>query len=404
MQKKLLAFFLLCAVAVILAWVAYGPKKDDAHLPEVTEASSSSFATFAELSKYFGDLAREKGAVYAYRVLRHATLPPQTDMHLLGHVIGDVLYRQKGKEGILDCTDEFRNACSHSIVTGLFADHGEAALGEIASVCQTAPGGSGAYTMCYHGLGHGVLAAVGYEMPEAVNLCDRTGTPKYNMRESAECVGGAVMEIISGGFHDPATWEKKHDEYLGGNDPFALCTASFMPQSARNLCLDYLTPHLVTFVGGDLGNPSREVIAKAMALCKTIPSSRQADKDACYRGFGKEFVAIVHARDTRDVSSYTDSELVALFEYCQLAPEESGIRACVAHATNSLYWGGENHWSTAVRFCSVISDTNIKSACMSNLIGEVGYYNTSSDYRRDFCRDIPQEFQDECGRMLGVSI
>jgi hypothetical protein len=60
--------------------------------------------------------------------------------------------------------------------------------------------------MCFHGLGHGVLAYTEYDLEKAVDICKRTGTKQYNNEEYAECVGGAIMEIIGGGFHDPQKW------------------------------------------------------------------------------------------------------------------------------------------------------------------------------------------------------
>src|SRR3989344_6471857 len=73
---------------------------------------------FKELSDRFAQLARERGGVYAFEVLKQADLPPNTDLHLLGHIVGDELYKQEGLAGIAHCTQDFRNACSHSIVIG----------------------------------------------------------------------------------------------------------------------------------------------------------------------------------------------------------------------------------------------------------------------------------------------
>ena len=118
-------------------------------------------------------------------MLKRASVPSGTDMHLLGHVVGDILYAQEGLKGIKTCTHDFRNACSHTIVVGLFSEQGEVALPKIAETCYQAPGGSGAYTMCFHGLGHGVLAYTGYDLTKAAQLCQKTGTTGYNYRESA---------------------------------------------------------------------------------------------------------------------------------------------------------------------------------------------------------------------------
>lgn len=154
--------------------------------------------SFNALEKRFQNLAKEKGAKYAFEVLRRAELPPQTDLHLLGHYVGDELYKQEGVDGIRLCTQDFRNACSHSIVIGTLSEFGEGALPRIRDACKEAPGGSGAYTMCFHGLGHGVLAGYGYELEKTVAFCKKTGTEEYNYREYIECFGGAIMELMGG--------------------------------------------------------------------------------------------------------------------------------------------------------------------------------------------------------------
>ena len=145
------------------------------NLLEVSDLSGKNLS-FEELQKYFKDLADKKGARYAFAVLKVAPLGPNIDLHLLGHTVGDVLYKQEGASGITACNNDFRNACSHSIVVGLFYDKGEKALGPISEACRKAPGGSGAYTMCFHGLGHGILSYTGYDMAKAAEICKKTGT------------------------------------------------------------------------------------------------------------------------------------------------------------------------------------------------------------------------------------
>src|SRR5438876_609575 len=96
-----------------------GPVKIDAK--DFPEPNSN----FDQLKSYFHDLAQKKGARYAFEILRQAPLGPNIDLHLLGHTVGDELYKQEGLNGITDCNNDFRNACSHSIVIGLFYDKGE---------------------------------------------------------------------------------------------------------------------------------------------------------------------------------------------------------------------------------------------------------------------------------------
>jgi len=354
--KKIIGLSLILILFAGIVWWKFSEHKYDEL--EILEEST---LDFGQLSSFFTKLAQSKGAAYAYEVLGRASLPPNTDMHLLGHVVGDELYKQKGIDGMSVCTQDFRNACSHSIVVGYFLAHGERGLADIADACRKAPGGSGAYMMCFHGLGHGILAAVDYDLPRAVGLCQKTGN-----KESSQCVGGAVMEIISGGFHNKTQWEKQSKNYLSIINPLLPCTADYMPKSSRGQCLEYLTPRLVAAAGGSFeqGIPRDEVLKKAFSYC---------NEPACFAGFGKEFIVLVHNRDTRTLASMPDSEMRRVFALCALAGS-SGEVSCLTHALDSLYWGGENDPKGAKRFCAIMESQELKGSCEAHLAGAMEFF------------------------------
>jgi len=329
-----------------------------------------------------------------------AAIPPDIDMHLLAHGVGDILYRQQGLGGIKVCTHDFRNACSHSIVIGLFVERGEAALPEIAQACYQAPGGSGAYTMCFHGLGHGILAYTGYKLEEAIEICKKTGTESYNYEESAQCISGSIMEIING-VHDRALWERQHVKYFKQEDLLYPCSGELIPEHAKVLCYLYLTPHLFD-VAGNMFHPTPEVIGRAFQLCNRLPQSDFANRDACYGGFGKEFIGLVQERDIRlsAAERITDTQLSQIYEWCQLADTQEGTAACIVQAMNSLYWGGENPRSVSIRFCSVIPDPFYQRACFLNLMDNVAFYIKDQNYRAEFCKELPNLYQEECSGKL----
>src|ERR1700722_612624 len=108
-------FALLWAAAFVYAWV--DPYPEGATIGQGNPS-------FQEISDRFTALAEKKGAVYAFDVEEVAQLPPDIDTHLLGHVIGGVLDQQKGVDGIIYCTPDFRNACSHAIVIGALDEYG----------------------------------------------------------------------------------------------------------------------------------------------------------------------------------------------------------------------------------------------------------------------------------------
>lgn len=298
------------------------------------------------------------------------------------------------------CTQDFRNACSHSIVVGLFSDKGEAALPEITDSCRNAPGGSGAYTMCFHGLGHGILAFTGYNLEKTAGLCKKTGSPERNNREYVECVGGSIMEIIGGGGHDHELWAAQRPKYLTKDDPLSPCSTAIIPPEAKEMCYVYITPYLFEAVGANMADPGPDAFRRAFPLCGRIPETEVANRGACYGGFGKEFVGLAPHRDIRRIEDLTDGELEKISAWCALADRDPGKGACIVHAVNSLYWGGENKPATAIRFCALIPAAPLRDGCFSNLIGAVGYYVQGGNYRKDFCGKLPASARPECEQRL----
>lgn len=350
--------------------------------------------SFSELSLRFEKLTREKGGAYAFEVLKRAQLPSSTDTHLLGHVIGDVFYTQKGVDGIAECTQDFRNACSHTIVVGALNEFGpaDATQQKIREACKRAPGGSGAYTMCYHGLGHGVFAYYGYDLSKTIVFCERAGTSQHQNEEVAQCVSGAVMELLSGGAHDHEQWLIARKKYLLPEKPLTLCMSRLVPDVAKTLCLSYLTPRLLELAGADIGNPDPSTFEKAFSFCKPIREKRW--RDACYGGFGKEFIPLAASRDIRSIDQMSDEAYTKAAGWCMRASVADARSACVRHALQSVFWGGENDPTASLRFCRLVG-TSVASACYGELASAATTYLSKAG-REDLCTQFPQEYRDVC--------
>jgi hypothetical protein len=350
--------------------------------------------SFQDISNYLTEIANKKGALYAYEVLRQAPLPPNVDVHLLGHVVGDILYKQKGAKGILDCTQDFRNACSHTIVVGTLLEKGPSSFGEIADLCRQAPGGRGAYTMCFHGLGHGVLAYNDYELPKAVQMCEKAGKDA----EYGECVGGTIMEMISG-VHDRAVWEVKSKEYFKASDPLYPCDSSIIPASAKSFCYMYLTPHLFQAAGADLQSPDPATFSKAFSYCEAISGPNRL---SCLSSFGKEFVVLAQNRDIRAIDTMNDDQFRLVMSWCGKSASKDGKDACVASSLNSIYWGGENNPLAAARFCNVADAEGEGKACTDAFLSAAAYFETDKGKRASICAALLPTYQDSCKKTLGV--
>jgi hypothetical protein len=277
---------------------------------------------------------------------------------------------------------------------GLFFDKGQEALAQIADICRRAPGGSGAYTMCFHGLGHGVLAYTGYDLEKTVALCEKTGTPQYNNREPGECVGGAIMEMIGGGFHDKEAWKAERVKYLKKDNPLYPCSSDMIPQNAKYSCYSYLTPHLFESAGGDLSSLGSENYEKAFKFCNKIPLTDTMSRQACFAGFGKEFVVLAKARDTRKINELTEDEMKKVHDWCYLAKVEDGITHCLMGGMASVFWGGENDPKVSIKYCSLLGDSKYRDTCFNVFLGEAFRY--MGDQARAICPSLPKNYQDKC--------
>jgi hypothetical protein len=361
---------------------------------EISQIKSG--VSFKDLSVFFANIANKKGAPYAFEILKRAPLPPGIDVHLLGHIVGDILYKQQGAKGILVCDQDFRNACSHTIVIGTLLEKGPDSLAEIAELCKQAPGGTGAYTMCFHGLGHGVLAYNDYELPLAVKMCEKAGLGGASGREAIECVGGTIMEMIAG-VHDREMWQEKVKKYFKKNDPLFPCDASFMPEAMKGMCYTYLTPHLFQAAGADLGHPLPSQFKEAFTYCEPLKGE---DRKACFAGFGKEFIVLAQNRDIRKIDQMTSAQAATVLDWCYLALPADGRKHCVLSALGSMLWGGENDPKAAVQFCGLADSRMKNSDCLNELFSEVKFYIQDTSRREYICNVMEGDRKTLCQQKL----
>ena len=191
-------------------------------------------------------------------------------------------------------------------------------------------------------------------------------------------------------------WKVQSKKYLKDSDPLFPCSADFMPEIAKPQCYTYLTPHLFVAAGANLSNPQPSHFEKAFLFCDDIRKDEVANRNACYSGFGKEFVVLAKNRDIRNISQLTEAELKTVHDWCVSGKTGEAILPCLSSAAASMYWGGENDRSVIIRFCKIIQDKNFQSSCFTGIIGSVGYYIKDRAYKEEFCGELPETYQKEC--------
>lgn len=256
---------------------------------------------------YWVQQITRKGPADAYRefVEKNNVKNPQLQ-HFSAHVIGEVLYRQTGIDGIAFCGSEFSFGCYHGFATLAIAEGGEDALKELDAACEKT---FGPLSGCQHGLGHGVLEYVGYQhLDNALSMCRSS---VYQPVPLLGCTSGVFMEYLTPLAGIAEGLEPEARDFNPG-DPYAPCPS--VQEVYRASCYFELGQWLRQTKDLDYG-----------AVCGGLS---ETDRKYCFLGLGADF--------TR---GWKDAE--TLIEKCaRYAPDDE--LACRAGAAWQLLENGSS--------------------------------------------------------------
>lgn len=200
--------------------------------------------------------------------------------HVEAHIFGTALYRAEGIKGVAVCDDRFAYACFHQLIADAITDLGTESLDEIIEVCKGISG-------CRHGIGHGVLAAIGYsfdDLQKALSIC----TTLPNEVHVQGCYGGVFMEYnirrhLGSGYERPI-----------GEDWFDPCEQ--VSKSARRVCYFWQPTWWRYKLSSADHSLSPSALGRMGTRCRTV---RNKDlNDACFEGIGVS--ALNAGRTTND--------------------------------------------------------------------------------------------------------
>jgi hypothetical protein len=399
--KKLAVGIAVASLALALVgafWLFVRTQPQPAY-PELAEINQT--WSFDAYKDYFVNLAQKKSAMYAFSVLRNADIPSAISIHRVAHEIGYVHFEQKGLAGIYSCTTDFRYACEHAVVVQALITLGAEALQDVARVCSEGPGGVDAYVHCFHGVGHGLMAYLGYDYEEAVGTCKQVYDIAVTLRPDVtgkrlwhECIGGATMELMDGE-HDKDAQAKAKLTYMPASDILMPCDADFISNEVRPICYSYLKPRFFEAAGVTGGVPSPEAYPKALSYCKKIPDDEFGSRDGCYAGFGAGFAYLITG-DESTFQNASDSAIVHVHELCSLADDSNGRVACDLAALDIIFWSGQSGVSAATSYCSLAPDAGVKGRCFAMLFSYGAYSFPDKTKRSAFCAEFPAEYAETC--------
>jgi hypothetical protein len=127
---------------------------------------------------------------YEELALLIAGSPPERQ-HIAAHAFGAALYDVEGEQGLSTCDARFSYGCYHEFLGRAIASLGLGVVGRLNQGCIDSLKESP--LSCQHGIGHGVLAAIGYDeasLRKALAICEDL---PYN-DPIGGCYGGVFME------------------------------------------------------------------------------------------------------------------------------------------------------------------------------------------------------------------
>lgn len=213
-----------------------------------------------------------------------------------------------------------------------------------ADLCRSAPVQASPYLadQCYHGLGHGLMLATGYNLPAAFDVCTRFDEP----REALGCYTGSFMENFARFAADDIN---ERSPWVNDDDLGSTCAGlrGRWQVDAADACYAALAYRIWARSLGQA--PWSEYVS----LCGSIEPRYQPP---CYNGFGRQ----VYTR----YAGIFESSLAQMRDACLIAPPEGAV-ACISSVASHVTYT-DSDGLRAARFCDLFEEGS-RARCFSGI-------------------------------------
>jgi hypothetical protein len=306
--------------------------------------------------------------------------------HQLAHALGREAVMARGNDATVigQCRPIFSSGCFHGVVEGYLNARGRIDVRALNAMCRSAGDVShpGPIYECMHGLGHGILGAVGLDANLALRYCDQLDGKRYEV----SCHEGVFMEAISSALNN-------HDHMHGASlTKGAQASMHGHAREAGHLTLDPVDPY----------SPCRTVdssyaqscwLFQGFVLLRRLGFDAKAALDACAlapdgwagrctEGVGHQLAGLFQRSDQW------------ILQQCKRSRPELQA-SCVGgalYALVSLDWSG----ARAVGFCSAAGSPHA-TACFAAL-GPLLYAVAPQGQLATACTEAAPELQKVCLR------
>jgi plastocyanin len=198
---------------------------------------------------------------------------------------------------------------------------------------------------CLHGVGHGVLAYLDYDLPAAILECKKL----KDVFSQRSCYGGMFMENILTGQGLGASTRDHATTWVNQTDPYFPCNKIDADQNVQEECYLIQTSWMLTIDNYDFD--------KVRDACEKAPKDYRS---ICFKSFG------------RDASGHTLRNPQKIIEICNKVPRQKDYyEQCAVGAVNVIidFWGPDLK-NQASELCALF-DEPAKTTCFSTLEGRL---------------------------------
>lgn len=294
------------------------------------------------------------------------------DCHQEAHTIGRVGYGIHKEKAFGQCDASCHSGCYHGAMETFLNEKGTLNLAEnITSVCGLFNTSFGKFE-CLHGVGHGLLAYLDYDMPGTVKECKTLG----DWFSTVSCYGGMFMENVLTGQGLGASEKLDHEtEWVNQTDPHFPCNA--LDKNDYDLefqCYQMQTSWMLTLYNFDF--------KKVRDACLKAPANMVP---VCFKSFG------------RDAAGNTLRSPEGIMRNCALIQKEQAYyNECMVGAVNVIidFWGPELK-GQASELCKLPVEP-AKSVCYSTLISRIQGLWNEKDKRAAVCNTFEEKYKNSC--------
>jgi len=224
-------------------------------------------------SRISADGAKSAHATFDERVSKLSI----ADQHFAAHAFGSALYTEMGENGFPFCDQLFEAGCYHAFLARAILEHGLTHVGLLRDVCFKALGNALDTISCEHGIGHGILAYMGYATTSLERALETCATLQ-SASPVKGCLGGVFMEYDIQVMRDSAS-----PVLFTGENVLGACSS--VSNDLKPACFFWLNQWWGNHMKHGSFTESLDNFKKLGSYCERAATSTRL-KDACYKGIG----------------------------------------------------------------------------------------------------------------------